>query len=127
MRPRCAIPTAIALAAALALAGVAGAADPPRMYLWSSYERDMFDAYERPDDEERQLELAATLLRIIRSSDEAGRKPPPGVVAEYGWVLFRRGELYAAIDHFRREATLWPESEKLMERLIRRAQEEAAR
>ena len=101
------------------------AADDNLVYYWSNYERDMWLAYRQPDDEDRQLKLAATMLRIITESDKAGRKPPPGIVAEYGYFLFQRGEYYAAIDHFRREANSWPESAALMERMIRRAQEEA--
>jgi len=125
MYERNAIPVAVALLLALAIAGPAEAKDPPRLYYWSTYEQEMFLAYDQPDDEDRQMKLAATLLRIIQKSDEAGRKPPPGVVADYGYFLYQRGEYYSAIDHFRREAKLWPESKTLMDRMIRRAQEEA--
>ena len=125
MYKRNAIPCTVALLLVLAIAGLAEAKDSPRLYYWSTYEREMFLAYDQPDNEDRRMKLAATLLRIIQKSDEAGRKPPPGVVAEYGYFLFQRGEYYSAIDHFRREATMWPESKTLMDRMIRRAQEEA--
>ena len=125
MYKRNAISCAAALLLTLVIAGLAEAKDPPRLYYWSTYEQEMFLAYDQPDNEDRQMKLAATLLRIIQKSDEAGRIPPPGVVAEYGYFLFQRGEYYAAIDHFRREATMWPESKTLMDRMIRRAQEEA--
>ena len=110
----------------LSIAGLAEAKDPPRLYLWDSYEQDMFLAYAQPDNSSRQMKLAATLLRIIEKSDKAGRKVPPGMVAEYGYFLYQRGEYFAAIDHFRREATTWPESKTLMDLMIRKAREEAA-
>jgi len=119
--------TTLVIVLTLAITGLAEAKDPPRLYYWSTYEQEMFLAYDLPDDEDRQMKLAATLLRIIQKSDEAGRKPPPGLVAEYGYFLFQRGEYYSAIDHFSREATLWPESKTLMERMVRRAQAEAGR
>ncbi len=119
------IPTAVAIVLALAFAGVAEAKDPPRKYYWSDYEMAMYRAYSNPDDEDLQMKLAATMLRIIEESDKAGRKPPPGIVAEYGFFLYQRGELYAAIDQFRREATLWPESKTLMDRMIQKARTEA--
>ncbi|MDH3350886.1 MAG: DUF4810 domain-containing protein [Gammaproteobacteria bacterium] len=117
--------TALVIVLTLTFAGLAEAKDPPRLYYWTTYEQEMYLAYDQPDDEDRQMKLAATLLRIIQKSDEAGRKPAPGVVAEYGYFLLQRGEYYSAIDHFRREAATWPESKTLMERMIRIAQAEA--
>lgn len=113
-------------AIALSMVGLAEAKDPTHLYYWDSYEQDMFLAYAQPDNPSRQMKLAATLLRIIEKSDKAGRKVPPGMVAEYGYFLYQRGEYFAAIDHFRREATTWPESKTLMDLMIRKAREEAA-
>ena len=46
---------------------------------------------------------------------------PPGLLAEYGYVLYKRGEAKSAIEYFEREVTEWPESEALMKRIIERA------
>ena len=120
-------PVGLVAVLALSMAGLAEAKDPPLLYYWDTYERDMFLAYDQPENTDRQLKLAATLQRIIQKSDKAGRKAPPGVVAEYGYFLFQRGEYYAAIDHFRREATTWPEAKTLMDLMIRKAKDEAGR
>ena len=91
-------------------------------YYWSSYERDLFLAY---DQHAKMGNFEATLIRIIKNSEETGRKPPPGVLAEYGYILFGHGEFEFAIDYFERESREWPESAVLMNRIIKRAQDEA--
>jgi len=110
---------AIASLVALTFSGVGHAADAS-LYDWSNYERDFC----RPCDEPEKLKaFETTLLQIIKKSDEAGRKPPPGVVAEYGYMLYERSEFDTAIDYFEREAREWPESQVLMKRMIARARE----
>jgi hypothetical protein len=109
---------AIAVLVTLSLSGVARAADTS-LYEWWNYERDFYRAY---DQSEKAQKFEATLLQIIEKSDEAGRKPPPGLLGEYGYVLYKRGETKSAIEYFQREASEWPESEALMKRIIERAQ-----
>lgn len=111
--------TAIASLMTLALSGVGHAADKT-MYYWSTYVRDLHLAFLNP---EKVKDFEATLLRIIKKSDESGRKTPPGLLAEYGYLLYERGEFDSAIDYFKREAGVWPESAALMNRIIKRAQQ----
>jgi hypothetical protein len=113
--------TVIASLMALTLSGFAHAADTS-MYYWLNYERDLLQSYVQPED---LKEFEATLLNIIKTSDESDRKPPPGVLAEYGYLLYERGEFDPAIEYFEREAREWPESVVLMNRIIKRAKEGA--
>jgi len=105
--------------AALALASV-GCASDTRTYYWSSYQYDLYRSYYEPS---KAKKFEATLLRIIKKSDASGRKIPPGVLAEYGYFFYQRGEFDSAIHYFEREALEWPESEVLMERVIEQARE----
>ena len=111
--------TAFASLMILTLTGVGHTADTP-IYDWSSYERDLYRSYV---EVEKLKNFEATLQYIIKKSDESGRKPPPGVLAECGYLLYKRGEFDSAIGYFEREAREWPESAVLMNRIIRRAQE----
>jgi hypothetical protein len=113
--------TVIASLMALTFSGFAHAADTS-MYYWLDYERDLLQSYVQPED---LKEFEATLLNIIKTSDESDRKPPPGVLAEYGYLLYERGEFDPAIEYFEREAREWPESVVLMNRIIKRAKEGA--
>ena len=110
---------AIASVMTLMLAGVGHTADTP-LYYWSSYERDLYRSY---DQLENVKDFEATLQQIIKKSDESARKPPPGMLAEYGYLLYQRGEFESAIDYFEREAREWPVSALLMNRIIKQAQE----
>ena len=89
-----------------------------RQYYWSSYERDMFYANSYPDNLARLEKLEATLLKIIETSAASERKPPPGILAEYGYFLYERGQVDAAIEYFEREAGQWPDSRVFMEKII---------
>ncbi|MDH4110153.1 MAG: DUF4810 domain-containing protein [Gammaproteobacteria bacterium] len=95
-----------------------GVADDQFKYYWSTYEYDLFYANTSPDDPEKAERLEATLLKIIKQSDTSGRKPPPGILAEYGFFLYERGQTDEAIEYFEREAGQWPESRVFMERVI---------
>ena len=95
-----------------------GVADDHFKCFWSSYEYDLFYANTSPGKPEKAERLEATLLKIIKQSDTSGRKPPPGILAEYGFFLYERGQIDEAIEYFEREAGQWPESEVFMERVI---------
>ena len=97
------------------LVAPASYADDDTTYYWSSYERDLFLLYSNPENLER---FEATLERIINTADTSGRKPPPGILAEYGYIHYERGDLESALHYFEREARQWPESEVLMGRMI---------
>lgn len=122
MKIRCSIITATALLIVLSLSNNSFAGDSTTYY-WSSYESDLFDTYSNP---ENLKEFEATLLRIINKSDTSGRKPPPGILAEYGYILYRRGDANAAIQYFQREAGQWPESRMFMNRVIAHVRQGAA-
>ncbi len=112
----------VALVAALALGGGARAAVAP-LYDWLTFERDLSRSFQGP---EQKLAYEDTLKRLIARAEGAGRKPPPGVLAEYGFLLYERGETHGAVRFFQREAQEWPESAALMDRLIELASEVGA-
>jgi len=113
--------TAVASLTALVLVGVGQAADSS-LYDWANYERDLHKALTEP---KKAVILEVTLKEMIAEADAAGRKPPPGVLAEYGYFQLKAGDTEAAIKLFEREAREWPESEVLMKRMIDRARKEA--
>ena len=109
---------------ALALTGV-GCASDSRTYYWSSYQWDSYSgpAFGRSRAGPETKKFEATLERIIERSDAAGRRTPPGVLAEYGYLFFKRGEMESAVRYFEREAREWPESAAFMNRMIEQAKQ----
>ncbi len=110
----------LGLCLAALLVATVGCGGEKRTYYWSSYQSDL-RAGGFGQEKSKNFEL--TLQRIIDSSDKSGLKPPPGVLAEYGFFFFQRDEMRTAIIYFERESLMWPESAAFMERAIERATE----
>ncbi|MCD6288307.1 MAG: DUF4810 domain-containing protein, partial [Candidatus Hydrogenedentes bacterium] len=70
--------------------------------------------YKNPVDQEQ---FARTLETIIERGEQKGRVPP-GIYAEYGYLLMVQGRAGEAITFFEREKAQWPESAHLMDVMI---------
>ena len=116
---------AVLLLALLLLASVGCGRRDTRAHYWSSYQWSAYSGNQinRGGPESQRFEQ--TLQRIIERSDAAGRKIGPGIPAEYGYLLWKRGETESAIPYFEREAEEWPESEVFMRWVIGEAREAA--
>ena len=71
----------------LALASLTACA-PTTHYAWGSYENALYGHYKSPQDRSAFVEELNT---IILSAKQAGERVPPGIYAEYGYVLFEEG------------------------------------
>ncbi len=107
----------------LLLASIGCAQRSTRTHDWSGYQWSAYSGNQinRGGPESKRFE--ETLQRIIERSDAAGRKIAPGVLAEYGYLLLKRGETESAISYFEREVEEWPESETFMTWAIAQARE----
>lgn len=83
-------------------------------YQWSGYDTKMYKHYKNPAERE---EFVQGLKDIIDKSEPAG-KVPPGIYAEYGFVMFEEGNNQQAINYYEKEANKWPESRAFMNKLI---------
>lgn len=113
MRAR-AIGGALLGAATLAASGCA----PGTMYYWNGYDTALYHHYRNPQDREAFVEALRT---TVLEADERGLRTPPGVSAELGYALYEEGRAQDAIPWFERERGQWPESQLLMEKIIRNA------
>jgi len=103
----------IAVAAVATLAGCA----KTEHYNWGDYQSSLYDYYA---DKAGEADYVKSLDVII--ADEAkGKKTPPGIYAEAGFMALSRGDSAKAIDLFTREKTLWPESTAFMDKAIANA------
>lgn len=92
-------------------------------YQWGSYEPALYRYYKNP----ATLDDYAEQLASVIARGEPGRQVPPGIYAEYGYVLLLQGKRDEAIAHFEREKRAWPESVRLMDILIKTATTDRAR
>ncbi len=105
-----------------ACAAVASGCGPTFLYDWGRYEEGLQANYMGHDEARAFSDLEAT----ITSAQNTGRRIPPGVCAEYGFLLYKRGQRQRAVEYFQQEARLFPESKPLMDRLIARVNEQVA-
>jgi len=101
-------------------AGVAGCA-PPALYQWGEYEDSLYRRYVKEDSAGAEAHLRETIVAA-----ELKSRVPPGVYADYGFLLYRRGDYVGAIKKFEQEKRAFPESAALMTKLIERIQQQRA-
>lgn len=84
------------------------------MYSWGSYERDLYKYYKSPDN----LEDLESNLAVLLEQAEEKQTVPPGLYAEYGYLMFEMGNAESAIQYFEKEKARWPESSQFMDTMI---------
>jgi hypothetical protein len=94
-----------------------------RQFYWGSYEDSLFSRQQHAGPEGEAG--AATML--ISTLNEAESNPNsrvgPGIHADYGYLLLKRGNTDEAIAQFTKEGALFPEAKPLMDTMITRIQE----
>ncbi len=93
---------------------------PSGLYYWGDYETSLFERYVENNNQHTDAYLSQTLLE----AEQQHRKVPPGVYADYGFLLYTRGDKAGAIANFQKERSLYPESLALMNKLIERIQQQ---
>jgi len=66
------------------------------------------------------------VLREQMTGYDASNRVPPGVCADYGFLLYRRGDLAGAVLFFEKERNAFPESAFLMNKLIERIKKKSS-
>jgi len=94
---------------------IAGCA-PKTMYNWGGYSSSLHNYKKNPSNETLEAHKKM-LLHIIDSSNKDGKRVPPGVYCEYGYLLAQDGNTDEALRYFDREKKTYPESTVFVERL----------
>ncbi len=109
------------LAMVLSFAALASACAPTGLYHWDHYNQSLNASYITHDQTESRTALEAA----ITSAQKEGRRVPPGVCAELGFLIYKGGQGEQAIEYFQKEAQLYPESKPLMDKLTAKVREQA--
>jgi hypothetical protein len=105
-------------AIALTLVGCAS----PSIYHWGKFENGLHERYVSLDHGQAD----AYLLETIGAAEQQNLRVPPGAYADYGFLLFKRGDTKGAIAYFEKEKLLFPESSAFMTKLIERIKQKEA-
>ncbi|HVW64726.1 MAG TPA: DUF4810 domain-containing protein [Nitrosospira sp.] len=103
---------------ALTLVGCAS----PSIYHWGKFENGLHERYVSLDHGQAD----AYLLETIGAAEQQNLRVPPGAYADYGFLLFKRGDTKGAIAYFEKEKLLFPESSAFMTKLIERIKQKEA-
>lgn len=93
-----------------------GCVPPQTTFFWGEYSSTLYNYKKTPDDKTRE-EHKKALLVIITESPNKRLPVPPGVQAEYGYMLILEGKDKEGLEFFEKEILLYPESRIFIERL----------
>ena len=116
--------TAWIVLAILAVSALGGCAT--RLYHWGQYEDSLHTRVTDASAEGRQKAFLM-LEQTIQQAEQAGQRVPPGVYADYGYLLYQRNRPNEAVRYLRKEAELYPEAKPLMESMISRIDQKQAK
>lgn len=88
------------------------------LYTWGNYSHRSYN-YLKNADEKSTQELIAVYKLIIENQKGARKVPPPGICADYGFLLLQQGKTDEGKVLLQREVELYPESAVFIDRVLK--------
>lgn len=114
----------LALMCTLGLASC-GSSAPRSLYSWYDYEERAY-LYSKKQSAATVQDLVGSYDKLINRQRGQRGMPPPGICAEYGYLLLKRGERERGLALLERETKLYPESERFIRRIINQYRDKIA-
>lgn len=97
------------------------ASSQPPLYYWGGYTNATYEYIKGGNDED----MASLLSRLESAINEDAAKsarqvPPPGLCADYGYLLAKSGENDKAIEMFKKEKAFYPESTPFINGILKK-------
>lgn len=90
-----------------------------RMYSWYNQQEDYYN-YVKKSDKESMENLIKTYDMIITKQTESRGIVPPGIYADYGYLLLQSGKTKEGKAMLEKEVELYPESAVFVNSLLKR-------
>ncbi len=88
------------------------------LYSWYDYEDATYE-YNKRQTEELQVKLLEQYKKLTDKQRGTRGVVPPGLYAEYGYLLYKTGKKDEGLKFLKQEITAYPESEKYISRIIK--------
>ena len=88
------------------------------LYSWYDYEGITYQ-YSKRQTEELKDKVLMQYQKLIKGQKATRGVVPPGMYAEYGYLLYKIGKKEEGIEFLKQEMELYPESEKYISRIVK--------
>ena len=88
------------------------------LYSWYDYE-DVTYKYSKKSTDELLVKVLEQYKKIGEKQNGSRKTVPPGLYAEYGYLLCKPGKTDEGLGFLKQEVTLYPESEQYISRIIK--------
>lgn len=88
------------------------------LYSWYGYE-DATYQYSKKSTEELQVKVLEQYQKITDNQKGLRKVVPPGMYAEYGYLLYKTGKTEEGLSFLKKEIELYPESDTYISRIIK--------
>lgn len=102
--------------AVLALTSCGSIGEP--LYSWYNYE-DATYQYSKKRTDNLKENVMEQYLKMTKKQKGSRRTVPPGLNAEYGYMLYMSGKQEEGLGYLKQEIELYPESEVYISRIIK--------
>lgn len=92
------------------------------LYTWANYETASYK-YLKNSDEESIQEIIENYQEIIETQKGTRGVVPPGICADYGFLLLQEGKTDEGKEMLIKEITLYPESKIFIDRILKMIEE----
>jgi hypothetical protein len=100
----------------IAFLGLGGCQPSPKPFYWGKYSSTLYDYKKNPSDTTLSLHKTM-LLDIMSKAPEKKKLVPPGVYAEYGYILLKEGKETEGMEYLVKEEQAFPESAVFIQRI----------
>lgn len=94
----------------------------PGLYSWYGYENRAYQHMKKQTPKSAD-QLMASYSSMINSQQGTRQAVPPGIYAEKGYMLVKKGKVEEGIPLLKKEMELYPESEVFISRIIKQLEE----
>ncbi|QOY53481.1 DUF4810 domain-containing protein [Candidatus Sulfurimonas baltica] len=99
-----------------------GCAQPKVLYNYGDYS-DSYYANKKNMSDESTLKLQQSMEQAIEKAGESiSGRVPPGMYANLGYMYLKSGNPNGAISNFKKEKSVYPESARFMDRMIKKVE-----
>lgn len=95
---------------------------PKSLYSWYDYEDATYQYSKRPTDELR-VKVLEQYQKMVDKQKGLRGVVPPGLYAEYGYLLYKTGKKEDGLSFLRQEIKLYPEADSYVSRIIKQLEQ----